>query len=154
MLQHIEVFFKNRIEITTKSSTPSREQAIQMATCAILLEAALADQQITEEELEHIQRALRQLYKIDDDTIRDLVAMALEERKKSIDLWQFTRLINEHFDVEQKILVLEHVWRVILSDGTLDQFEDYLASQLRPLLRLDQKHWIAAKMRAKEAMKG
>ena len=154
MLQQITHFFKSRLEIAGAAPAPSREETIRMATCAILLEAAMADGEISGEELAHIQNALRRLFGIDDAAIRELTVMALEERKQSLDLWQFTNLINQHYDTEQKIDLLEHIWRVILSDGTLDQFEDYLAHQLQPLLRLDHKQWIEAKVRAKEALKG
>jgi uncharacterized tellurite resistance protein B-like protein len=154
MLQQIKVFFKDRMEITRSAPASLKEQSIQMATCAVLLEAAMADGEFTGEEMEHIYCALQHLYGMDRETIEGLLSVAMEERKRAVDLWQFTNLINQHYDAEQKMLLLEHVWRVILSDGTLDQFEDYLARQLMPLLHLDHKQWINAKMRAKETLKG
>jgi uncharacterized tellurite resistance protein B-like protein len=125
-----------------------------MATCAVLLEAAMADNDLSEEERDHIEHALEALYGINPADIEELIAMALEERKESIDLFQFTHLINQRYDREEKVNLLDHIWRVILSDGTLDQFEDYLARQLRPLLRLDHRDWVEAKQRAREALQG
>ncbi|MBI5197632.1 MAG: TerB family tellurite resistance protein, partial [Nitrospirae bacterium] len=106
MLQQITHFFKNHLEIPGAVPVSSREEAIRTATCAILLEAAMADGVLSDEELAHIQNALRRLYGIDDAAIRELTAMALEERKQSLDLWQFTNLINQHYDTEQKIDLL------------------------------------------------
>lgn len=132
---------------------PSAERAIQIATCAVLLEAALADNELSKEELDHIHDALGHLYGIERSDIEELVEITRRESKEAIDIWQFTNLINQNYDTEQKMLLMEHVWRVVLADGTIDKFEDYIARKLRPLLRLDHKQWIAAKIRAKDFLK-
>lgn len=153
MLQQIKDLFNSRMDIPGQGPSTSGERAIQTATCAVLLETAMADHTVTKDEMGHVYAALKQLYGLDHEAIQDLVTVAREERKKAIDLWQFTSLINQHYTIDQKISLLDHIWRVILSDGTLDKFEDALARQLKPLLNLDQRHWIEAKMRAKEALK-
>ena len=154
MIRQLQNFFTEKIEIRKEESGVSRERALRMATCAVLLEAAMADNEITSGEWEHLHQALRSLYNLDTNAVEELVKITREEMGNTIDLWQFTHLINQHFDTDQKVLLLEHVWRVILSDGSLDKFEDYLSRQLHGLLNVDHHLWIEAKQRAREALKG
>ncbi len=156
MLNLLKSFFTEKMELPQVSAAapqapqPQEDKTIQIATCAILLEAALADNELSREEIEHIHTALSHLYDMDTADVEKLIEITREEGKNAIDLWQFTNLINKHYNLEQKILLMEHIWKVILSDGTLDKFEDYLARKLKPLLRLDHKQWIDAKIRARQ----
>lgn len=150
MLTSLKLFYREKIELKEATPSSSLQRAMQIATCAVLLEAAMADNELSREELDHIYSALLDLYNMDKSDIDRLLELAREESKEAIDLWQFTNLINQNYNPEQKILLMEHIWRVILSDGTLDKFEDYLARKLKPLLRLDHKQWVEAKMRARK----
>ena len=138
------------MELEEATPSFSLQRAIQVATCAVLLEAAMADNELSGEELNHISAALQHLYNLDKSDIDPLLEMTRKESKEAVDLWQFTNLINQNYNSEQKILLMEHIWKVILSDETLDQFEDYLARKLKPLLRLEHKQWIEAKRRARK----
>lgn len=152
MLNSMKSFFREKMVLPQAERAPSAEKAIQIATCAVLLEAALADNELSKEELDHIHSALRNFHSIETTDIEKLVEMTRRESKEAIDIWQFTNLINQNYDTEQKMLLMEHVWRVVLADGTLDKFEDYIARKLRPLLRLDHKQWIESKLRAKRSL--
>ena len=153
MLESMKSFFREKMVLPQGNRAPSGEKAIQIATCAVLLEAATADNELSKEEMDHIHGALRHLYGIGKDDVQPLFEMTREKSKEAVDIWQFTNLINQNYDTEQKMLLMEHVWRVILADGTLDQFEDYIARKLKPLLRLEHKQWIDARLRAKTFLK-
>lgn len=152
MLDSLKSFFQEKMELKDFPISPSPKMALQIATCAVLLEAAMADNELSREELDHIHAALRNLYDMDQSDIDQLVELTRRESKEAIDIWQFTNLINQNYSSEQKMLLMEHIWMVILSDGTLDIFEDYIARKLQPLLRLDHKQWIDAKMRARKSL--
>lgn len=134
-------------------SSFQKDKAIQIATCAMLLEAANADNNISDEEMSHIRKALQNFHDIGSDEINELIAITREEAEAAIDIWQFTNLINQTYNTEEKMRLMEHIWMVILSDGTLDQFEDYIARKLKPLLRLDHKEWIDAKLNARKILR-
>jgi len=149
MLNRITSFFTEKMTPPQGDSSFRKNNALQIATCAILLEAANADNDLSEEEISHISKALRQFHKMDTAEINELIVITREESEKAIDLWQFTNLINQAYNTEEKIRLMEHIWMVILSDGTLDKFEEYIARKLQPLLRLNHKEWIEAKLNAK-----
>ena len=59
----------------TRVSKHDRGRAMQVATCAVLLEAAMADNELSGEELDHIYTALQHLYHMDRSDIDQLLEM-------------------------------------------------------------------------------
>jgi uncharacterized tellurite resistance protein B-like protein len=52
--------------------------------------------------------------------------------------------------MEEKLQIIENVWRIAYADGRLDKHEDYLVHKLATLLRLSHKQLIEAKLKAKQ----
>jgi len=75
------------------------------------------------------------------------VAEADRELDESVDLWQFAGLINQNYSVDEKIEIIETLWRMVFVDGKMDQYEHYLMNKLKNLLRLSQKQLIDAKLK-------
>ncbi len=115
----------------------------------ILLEAATADSNFSSEEQEKIINILKSRFQMNDAAVKELIDKSEAERKNSTDLWYFTNLINENLDNEEKYNLMEEVWEVIYSDGTLDKFENYVAHKLLNMLNLDHSRFIDLKMKVK-----
>jgi uncharacterized tellurite resistance protein B-like protein len=126
-----------------------REERTRIAASVILLEAAHADNECTKEELEHVIETLRSDFKLSQEHAEELIELAHQERKNAVDLFEFTSHINNEFSKEEKIAVLEAVWRIIHSDGQLEKHEDHFARKLTHLLRLSHKEMIDAKLKAR-----
>jgi uncharacterized tellurite resistance protein B-like protein len=120
---------------------------VRIATCALLLEMANIDGEFSELEKKSIVEVLKNNYELSAEHASDLMKAAEDELERSIDLWQFARLINENYSTEEKIKVIETIWQVIYTDGILDQHEDYLVHKLAKLLRLSHKQLIDAKLK-------
>lgn len=129
------------------ASAGERFTRVQVATCALLLEVAHSDghYQAVEERIVH--DLLAGMFDLPADTIAELVDFARDHQQNSTDLFQFAREINAHFSTEEKLAVMEGVWRLIYADGVLDKFEDSIARQLATLLRLSHKEAIGCKVR-------
>jgi uncharacterized tellurite resistance protein B-like protein len=74
------------------------------------------------------------------------MALADRERRQSHDLFQFAKEINAHFSREEKLEIMDTLWRIIYADGVLDKYEDALIRQLATLLRLTHREMIEAKV--------
>ncbi len=90
---------------------------------------------------------MKREFGLTDEVAQGLVEMAELELKASVDLWQFTSLINTNYSPDEKIRLIELVWRVIYADGRLDKHEDYLVRKMAALLRLSHKEMIDAKLK-------
>jgi uncharacterized tellurite resistance protein B-like protein len=120
---------------------------VQVATCALLLEVAHSDGSYQAVEARIVHDLLEGMFQLPADAIAELIDFARDHQRNSTDLFQFAREINTHFSVEEKLAVMEGVWRLIYADGTLDKFEDSIARQLATLLRLSHKEAIVCKVR-------
>ena len=120
---------------------------LRIATCALLLEMANIDGKFSESERESIIRILRKDYQLSVEHATALMEAADEELKRSIDLWQFARLINQNYSTDEKIQIIEMIWKIVYIDGNLDKHEDYLVHKLANLLRLTHKQLIDAKVK-------
>lgn len=135
--------------LSAESAAPDQtpEQRLRRALCVLLLEAAAADGTMGEEELRRIGEALRNRFELDQDAVRVLLEEAEEARAESVGLFEYTNELNRQFSPEERMRVMEDLWRVIYADGTLSAHEDHLAHRLMDLLRLNHKQFIEAKMR-------
>jgi uncharacterized tellurite resistance protein B-like protein len=83
------------------------------------------------------------------EEIDAFLAQGEKKRTDSADLFQFTRYMNSNFTKQEKIEVMEAVWRIIHIDGHLEKHEDHFAHKLANLLRLTHKELIDAKIKAR-----
>ncbi|MCK5709440.1 MAG: TerB family tellurite resistance protein [Deltaproteobacteria bacterium] len=142
--------FKNIFDGSKKEpSAGDRELKLKVSTCVILLEAATADSNFPAQEQEKIIQILKSRFQMDDRSVKELIDKSTAERENSTDLWYFTNLINENLDNEEKYNLMELVWEVIYSDGTLDKFENYIAHKLLSMLNLEHSRYIELKMKVK-----
>lgn len=129
------------------SAEQDEVERIQVATCVLLLEVAKSDDEFSSIEKTTITAILKKKFQISEEAIEELMGIAKRRRKKSIDLWEFTHLINENYSTEKKIKIVEAAWRVIYADKKLDKYEDHLVHKLARLLRLRHSDLIEAKLR-------
>jgi len=151
MLDLVKKFFQKDAAIERKEiKEEDKGERVLVATCALLLEIANSDDEFSEIERDNIIRILKKDFHLSDEYAYKLMKLSDKERKESIDLWQFTHLINEHYSIEEKINIIEMVWKVIYADGKLDKYEDHLAHKLSNLLRLTHKQMIDAKLKVRD----
>ena len=147
MIDLLKKFFG---KVTSEASEDIEEitsHDVRIATCALLLEMANIDGEFSEAEKENILIILKRDYQLTDEHATALMKAADDELERSIDLWQFARLINQNYSTEEKIKIIETVWQVIYTDGRLDKHEDYLVHKLAKLLRLSHQQLIDAKLK-------
>ncbi len=123
---------------------------LHVAACALLLELAHADDTFTDAERAHVEESVRRHLDLDEETAKGLLELAEEERKSAIDLYQFTSLIRENYDLGQKTLLAEIMWGVVLADGAIDKDENYLLRKIANLLDLKPGYLSHARKRAVE----
>jgi uncharacterized tellurite resistance protein B-like protein len=129
------------------AATPSAGN-VQLAACALLLELAWADGEFSADERAHIESAIGRHFGLDDAVAQELIALAETERSRSIDHFQFTRLIAAEYDLGQKMVLAEVMWGVILADGRIADHEAYLARKLGNLLELEPAYLAQARRAA------
>lgn len=138
----------------SKASVDNREAAgrdkghdTRVATCALLVEIARIDEIFSKEEMETLVGILKEKYGLSPSHADALITEAEKQLDESVDLWQFARLINENYSTEEKIEIIESLWRIVYVDGRMDRYEHYLMGKLQTLLRLSHDQLIDAKLK-------
>ena len=103
----------------------------------LLIHAAKIDENYTSEEREIIKKTVKKLYP-DLDNLDDIISKAEQKENDSNHIQEFTRDVKS-LSTENKIIIVETLWRIILSDGKSDIYEDNLMRRLAGLLYLDDK---------------
>ena len=143
MLEAIRDFFREKM--LNEGSSSSHEHSLQLATAALLFELARADDRIDQRERDSMCGLVQRHFELDEAEIDALVEMASEESRQATCLFEFTRLVNEHYLPAQKRDIIEMCWRVAYSDGVLDLYEEHYIRRLADLLYVPHKDFIATK---------
>jgi uncharacterized tellurite resistance protein B-like protein len=149
MIHTLKKYFDKKIESITPEKKEDTQQRLKVAVCALLLETAHTDDEFSDDERSRLVDMIKTGFGLTGEEADELIHIAQEEREKSVDLWHFTKLINENYALEEKIHLMEMLWEIVYADSVLDRHEDYLMHTLTKLLKLEHRQMIAAKLKAK-----
>lgn len=123
-----------------------------IATAALFLQAAYADENYTEEEKSLIIRIISEQFKFTDNETEKILKLAEDKIKQSIGFYEFTSILNSEFNKEQKFEIVKNIWRLIFSDKILNSHEEYFIRTIAKNLHLEHKDFIAAKLEVKKEL--
>ena len=153
MISAIFEFFESRILAESTDASPVRSgHALQLATAALLVEMTRADYQVTAEERRAVDDALKEVFELDDEETRELVRLAERELGDSTSLFQFTHLIDKEITMDNKIRIIEMLWRVAYSDACKDKHEEHLVRKIADLLHVPHPAFIRARHKVEAAL--
>lgn len=145
MISAIKQYFSERM--SPAGGQVSEELTIHRATAVLLAEMMRMDGDIKEAEREVIRTALYSHFGLDKHEIDTILSLAEQEAEESHDYYQFTSLINSHFSSEQKIEVIESLWRIAYADKVLNKYEEHMLRRISGLIHVPHRDFIAAKHR-------
>ena len=116
--------------------------------CGLMIEAAYTDGQIDENELNKIKLSLIEVFAEDPKEVNSVLEEAKKNKNNSNSLHYYTSYINKNFDYDKKLLLIEALWVIVLSDGDIHDFESNLIRRLAGLLYISDVDSGNAKKRA------
>jgi uncharacterized tellurite resistance protein B-like protein len=126
----------------------STDEKRKLAAAALLVEVARADFQQDGKEEEEIASLLADTLSVERAAIDELLADATDAVDSASSLYEFTRLINEHYSREEKIALVESMWRVAYADQKLHKYEEALIRRVATLIYVDHVDFIQSKLRS------
>ena len=150
MLDSIKAMFAGK---AAPSGAPEVDP-VHLAACALLLDIAHADGEFSASEREHLQDVLARHFGLSEVDAQRLLAIAEVERKRAVDHFQFTSVLQKSYDLGQKMVLAEVMWGLVLADGAIADHEHYLTRKISNLLDLQPAYLSTAKAAAERASKG
>ena len=114
----------------------------------LMIEAAYTDGKVDEIELNKIKSSLINVFKEDPEEVEIVIKEALKNKNNSRSLHNYTSFINKNFNDDKKLLLIEALWEIVLSDGEIHDFESNLIRRLAGLLYISDVNSGNARKRA------
>lgn len=147
MLKRIKRFFDQHL--TPESMVQDQEHVLRLAIAALLLEMTHMDGEVWPEQRVAVEQAVRTCFDLTESEANELLTLAEVERSESTDYFQFTSLINRAYTPEQKVQLVQVLWRIAYANEALHRYEEHLARKVADLLYVPHSAFIAAKQRAR-----
>lgn len=148
MIESIKRFFENKLTTNEKDETPgSVVSRIDLACAALLVEVMNSDHELDEREHQEFMAVLQQSYNIEESDLEELVQLAKDEAFEATSLYEFTKLINDNYEYQQKVALIENMWRIAFSDERLDKYEDHLIRKVSELIYVSHSDFIKTKLK-------
>ena len=125
---------------------------INNACAALLIETALADKVFKAEEIDSMKNTLREVYEIDEKDLNELITESEKKVAESTSLYEYTRLINDLCDYQDKLKLINNLWTIAFADKHLDKYEEFLIRKISDLLYVSHSDFIQQKLSVKESL--
>ena len=116
--------------------------------CGLMIEAAYTDGQIDDKEIEKIKSGLINIFNEDPKNVNSVLNKSMKNKNNSKSLHYYTSYINKNFAIDKKLLLIETLWEIVLSDGEVHDYESSLIRRLAGLLYISDVNSGNAKKRA------
>ena len=147
MLEKIKsLFFKNSEEKTAEVQVA---QTIDKTCASLIIEVALADKVFDESEISLLKNMLLETYSLKLDDANELIANAEKTVNESTSLYGYTREVNDNFDYQSKLDLLDQLWRMAFADGNIDKYEEHVVRKISDLIHISHNDFIQSKLRNK-----
>jgi uncharacterized tellurite resistance protein B-like protein len=122
---------------------------LQLAVAVLVHEARRADYAESGEESAAGERALADLFALQAAEARELLAQGREKASHLNSFYAPLALIKREYGMEERIRLVEHLWRVSFADGELSLYEDHYVRKVAHLLYVPNTQSMLARNRAK-----
>jgi len=149
MISNIKTFFEKNLHLDTGASNSDKKARLPLATAALMFELMKTDSQIDNRETETLLQLLASTFQLDTQKLNEILALAEMESHKSTSLYEFTSLINADYGYEERVQLIENLWRVAFADQHLDRYEDHLIRKVADLIYVRHSDFIRTKLAVK-----
>lgn len=127
----------------------SADEIRHLVAAALLIEVARADSAQDAAEEAAMAGLLRNTLHLDEKDLETLLRKADAAVDSATSLYEFTRLVNEHYSYEDKRALLRCMWQVAYADASLDKYEEHLIRRVADLIYLNHRDFIRTKHAAR-----
>jgi len=110
---------------------------------ALLVHAASIDENYSDHEKDLVKEFIKSYLK--EENSDEILKKAEEIEKNSNQLLNYTNIIKQN-SLEIKKNIIEHLWKVLISDNTVDQYESNLMRRICGLIYFSDKECAEIKL--------
>ena len=140
-------FFKKTKKDNKKTESPSFE--LELTASVLAYEIARSDGEISAEELSTLMEEIEKISeKVGKDKFEILKTVELYS-KDSVSFHEFIEDINDNYTKNEKISLIDFMWRTAYADGMLDTDEERLVRRVADLINIKDVEVLKLKDKSK-----
>ena len=125
-----------------------------MTLAVLMLEVVKSDFEESEAEIQTMTAWLEnQGLGLTSQDVRQLLDSARNEQAGSAGLFEYTRRACERMSMDERVRLVEQLWRIAYADGVIDKYEEAAIRKASELLYVPHSDFIRVKLSAKSAHK-
>ncbi|MDO8908878.1 MAG: TerB family tellurite resistance protein [Pseudohongiella sp.] len=152
MINSIRRFFDTQLCAGAAETPGTREHRLRLASAALMFELLTTDRHIDEREIAVFKSILMDSFNLNTEELDNIIQLAEEEAKQAVSLYEFTSLINESYQYEDKLVLIENMWRLALADQHLDKYEEQLIRKTADLIYVSHGDFIKLKLKVRDTL--
>jgi uncharacterized tellurite resistance protein B-like protein len=131
-------------------ATPGHERRqLHLAVAVLLHEARRANYTEGEAESAAAQHALTDIFALGPTEAAALLEQAREKAAQLTSFYAPVSVIKREFSMDERIHLVEHLWRIAFVEGGLDLYEDHFVRKIAHLLYVPNTQSMLARNRAR-----
>ena len=130
------------------AAVPTQDDDFVATITALLVEAAMADGVLGVDEKSLILHLLTEQLELSPTGAQTMLDEAIAAHNARIEIHGLVRQIRTDTEIEDRVIILEMIWVVVLADSQIDEHESQLMRRLAGLLFIDD---VEAGLAAKRA---
>lgn len=144
MLNNLKRFFNSLQSQPQKDDSPDFKTSV----AALLVEVMRADSELQEDERKAMVVLLQKYFDLGEEEVNNLITAASQDLDEAIDYFRFSKQINDNTNAQERIEIIELLWRLAYADGQLDKHEEHVIRRVADLLYVTHNDFIQAKLAA------
>lgn len=137
--------FRSLFENTANSRSETTEHDLALVAAALLYEVARADFQQDSIEEMALTQALQDAFDLNAQELTDIKEQASTQVDQATSLYEFTRIINDRANAQEKYTIVALMWQVAYADGEISKYEEHLIRRVADLIYISHSDFIRAK---------
>ena len=118
---------------------------VQIAISTLMIQTAVYDGTFDEQEKSKILELIKKYFNFNEDQKLTLFKIAMKVNDDSNDMQQFTSVLNHNLSEEEKLNIIEMLWKIIISDGHIDDYENALIRKISGHLYISERDVVQIK---------
>ena len=147
MLQKLFTWFE-------KEAEEPEVARVELAAAVLMVEVVMADHVVSADEERVLKERITDSLGLPVHEVEAMMHEARQEQEQTLDLYQYTSIINEQFSVLEKYNLLIDLWLLAYANGEIHKYEDALVRKVSDLLYLGHSDFMQAKHEARAKLSG
>lgn len=146
MFQNLKNLF-TKVNYENNDEIDIIDEEIHAALC-LFIEASKIDGEIDKNEFSLMNSLLVNKFHLNEIKAQKAIDFVIEKEKEKVEIYSDIKVILDRMDHQQRIEIIEMLWRVVLADSKIDDYETNLIRKISSLLHISAAESTEAKKRA------